>query len=248
MLAIEIKRLLRDPIGLFFIVVLPAIMYIVFGATAQWGSQRVNEANIAMFTMVNMAAYGASTATSGVSSQAGVEKLLGWGRQLGLTPMTDLQFVWLKTRIAVIIAAIPVTIIFLIGFVTTADAPPAGWILSYVITLAGSVLFAVYGLIFAFLLRSESAGGAASGLVVVFGFLGNLFVPLSGFMLDLSRFTPFYGYAALARYPFADGWMYTMTGEVYQDPLWWAILNVVLWLAAFGLLATALARRGRERQ
>ena len=36
-------------------------------------------------------------------------------------------------------------------------------------------------------------------------FLGNVFTPMSGFMLDLGRFTPLYGYAALARFPLTDG-------------------------------------------
>lgn len=248
MLGIEIKRQLRDPVGLFFIAGLPAIMYVIFGATAQWGTQRIHDTNISMFTMVSMAAYGAATATAGVSSQAGVEKMLGWGRQLGLTPMSDAKFVWLKTRLAVVIAFIPVAVIYLIGAFTTADAPLAGWILSFLIVLAGSVQFAIYGLVFSFLLRSESAASAASGLLVVFAFLGNIFVPLSGFMLDISRFTPFYGYASLAKYPFSEGSMYTMNGEFYEDELWWMILNFVSWLAFFAILAVLAARRNRERQ
>ena len=35
-------------------------------------------------------------------------------------------------------------------------------------------------------------------------FLGNVFSPMSGLMLDVGRLTPLYGYAALARYPLTE--------------------------------------------
>jgi len=40
---------------------------------------------------------------------------------------------------------------------------------------------------------------------VLLAFLGNLFVPLSGAILDITRFTPVYGYSDLAhsRAPFS---------------------------------------------
>ena len=44
-------------------------------------------------------------------------------------------------------------------------------------------------------------------MIVVLAFLGNVFTPMSGFMLDLGRFTPLYGYVALARFPLTDGWL-----------------------------------------
>ena len=36
-------------------------------------------------------------------------------------------------------------------------------------------------------------------------FLGNVFTPMYGLILDIGRFTPLYGYAALARYPITEG-------------------------------------------
>ncbi|WP_317259691.1 hypothetical protein [Kocuria atrinae] len=73
--------------------------------------------------------------------------------------------------------------------------------------MAGSVVFALYGLAAGLLFRSEGAVGAASGLLVVFAFLGNVFMPLSGALLEFARFTPLYGIVGLARYPITEaGW------------------------------------------
>ena len=74
-------------------------------------------------------------------------------------------------------------------------------------------------------------------------FLGNVFSPMSGLMLDIGRFTPLYGYAALARYPLTDGWL--PSGD--HDPLWLPIANVITWTIIFAGLAVLGVRRGRER-
>ena len=71
----------------------------------------------------------------------------------------------------------------------------------------GSALFAIYGLAICLVFRGENAAGIASGLIVVMAFLGNVFTPMDGLMLDIGRFTPLYGYAALARYPLSEGWL-----------------------------------------
>ena len=56
-------------------------------------------------------------------------------------------------------------------------------------------------------------------------FLGNIFVPLTGTMLAIAKFTPLYGYVALARYPLTEG--YQVDGS--HEPLWIAVTNVTVW-------------------
>ena len=108
---------------------------------------------------------------------------------------------------------------------------------------AGSALFAIYGLAICLLFRGSNAPGIASGMVVVMAFLGNVFTPMDGLMLDLGRFTPLYGYVALARFPLTDGSL--PTGG--QDPLWLPIANVIAWTVIFSLLAMWGVRRSRAR-
>ena len=69
----------------------------------------------------------------------------------------------------------------------------------------GSALFAVYGLAVCLVFRGPNAPGIASGMIVVMAFLGNVFTPMSGLLLEVGRLTPLYGYAALARFPLTGG-------------------------------------------
>ncbi|WP_242494891.1 ABC transporter permease [Nocardioides zhouii] len=237
---LDLRRQLRDRIGMFFIVGLPTFMYLVFGLGSD---DAVGSGNVAMYVMISMAAYGAVTATTGVAGSAAMEQVMGWGRQLGLTPMRPLAFVAAKAAVAMTVAAMPVALIFGIGAATGARGSWSDWVLAAVIVWLGSALFAIYGLAICLAFRGTNAPGIASGLIVVMAFLGNVFTPMSGFMLDLGRLTPLYGYAALARFPLTDGWL-PVAG---RDPLWLPVANVLAWTVIFSLLAIWGVRRSRAR-
>jgi ABC-2 type transport system permease protein len=238
--ALDLRRLVRDRVAMFFVVGLPAFMYVVFGLGSE---EPVGSGNVAMYVMVSMAAYGAVSATTSIAGAAVLERTLGWGRQLALTPMRPLSFVAAKTAIAMTVAAVPVALIYGIGALTGAEGTASDWLLSGVIVWAGSALFAVFGLAICLVFRGDNTVGIASGLIVVMAFLGNVFTPMSGLILEVGRFTPLYGYAALARYPLTDGW--TATGS--HDPLWLPVANVVAWTVIFAGLALWGVRRGGER-
>jgi len=241
---LELRRVFRDYVTMFFIAVLPGFFYMIFGAAQDFAGERAGNGNVAMYIMISMAAYGAVTATTGIGGMAAVERMQGWGRQLGLTPLRDATYVAMKAVVAFAVAAIPVALIYVLGVVTGAEGTAAAWALSAVLVLVGAAVFAVYGLAVGLAFRTEAAVSAASGLLVIMAFLGNIFIPLSGTLLTVAKFTPLYGYVALARYPLTEG--FGVDGV--QEPLWQAVANVVVWAGIFGAVATALVRRGRERQ
>jgi ABC-2 type transport system permease protein len=237
---LDLRRQLRDRIGMFFVVGLPAFMFLVFGLGSD---ERVGSGNVAMYVMVSMAAYGAVSATTSVAGSAVLERTLGWGRQLSLTPLRPLSFVAAKAAVAMVVAGIPVALIYLIGALTGARADASDWLLSAAIVWAGSAMFAIYGLALCLVFASQNAAGIASGLIVIMAFLGNVFSPMSGLLLDIGRLTPLYGYAALARYPITDGW--TASGD--HDPLWLPLANVASWTVIFAVVAVLGVRRSRAR-
>jgi ABC-2 type transport system permease protein len=241
---LELRRVFRDYVTMFFIAVLPGFFYMIFGAAQDFAGERAGNGNVTMYIMISMAAYGAVTATTGIGGMAAVERMQGWGRQLGLTPLRDATYVAMKAMVAFAVAAIPVALIYVLGVVTGAEGTAAAWALSAVLVLVGAAVFAVYGLAVGLAFRTEAAVSAASGLLVIMAFLGNIFIPLSGTLLTVAKFTPLYGYVALARYPLTEG--FGVDGV--QEPLWQAVANVVVWAGIFGAVATALVRRGRERQ
>jgi ABC-2 type transport system permease protein len=238
--ALDLRRQVRDRVQMFFVVGLPAFLYVVFGLG---GDDPAGSGNVAMYVMVSMAAYGAVTATTGVAGSAALERTTGWGRQLALTPLRPWAFLALKTGLAMAVAAVPVALIYAIGAVTGAAGTASDWLLSALIVWIGSALFALYGLAVCLAFRSDNSVGIASGLIVIMAFLGNVFTPMSGLILDIGRFTPLYGYAALARYPLTEGW--GPTGS--HDPMWLPVANVLAWTTIFAGLALWGLRRGQER-
>lgn len=238
---LDLRRQLRDKVGMFFIVALPAFLFLVFGLG---DDEPYGSANVAMYVMVSMAAYGAVTATTTVAGVAATEQTMGWGRQLALTPLPALSFVAIKTVVAMLVAAVPIALIYVIGAATGASGSTLDWAASAVIAWLGSALFAVYGLAICLVFKGENAASIASGLIVVLSFLGNVFTPMDGIILELGRFTPLYGYAGLARYPISEGYLPMDAGH---DPVWLLLANVVAWTVIFAALAVWGLRRRRER-
>ncbi len=246
---LELRRLRRDYVTMFFTAGLPAFLYVIFGASPDYGDEPVRDGNVAMWIMIAMAGYGAVTATTGIGGMAAVERMQGWGRQLGLTPLTDGGYVRVKVATAMTVAAIPIALVYVIGALSGAEAPLSVWLISPAILLVGATTFALYGLSFGVAFRSEAAVSAASGSLVVLSFLGNIFVPVSGWQLTLAKFTPLYGYVSLARRALTGGaTIDTDTGDLIQVPLWQPLTNVVVWTTVLAVTATVLVARGRSRQ
>ncbi|MDN5790033.1 MAG: ABC transporter permease [Micrococcales bacterium] len=241
---LEMRRITRNYIGLFFTAVLPAFFFLIFGATIDAKDTAIGNGNVAMYVMISMACYGAATATTSIGGQAALERMQGWGRQLGLTPLKDSSYVGMKALIAMVVAAIPILLTYLLGVFLGASGSTSAWLLSAVACLLGAVVFAAFGILVGSAFNSEASIGAASGTLVIFAFLGNVFIPLSGIMLAVGRFTPLYGYAALARFPLTQGHL----ADGSFEPLWVPLLNVVVWALIFGMLAVWFVRRGRDRQ
>lgn len=248
LIGLELKRIARDYVGLFFIAVLPAFMYVVFGASQDFAKEDIGRGNVALYIMISMAVYGAVTATVSVGGSSAVERMQGWGRQLGLTPLRDGWYVADKAVVAMVIACIPIGLIYAIGVASGAKGDTWVWFATAGITLFAACLFALYGLVFGLAFKSESAVGAASGSLVIFAFLGNIFIPLSGVMLTIAKFTPLYGIVSLARYPLTEGYSVDTDGALHHEALWVPLTNVGVWTLILALLTVYLVRRGRDRQ
>lgn len=241
-------RNLRNLGNSFFVIVLPTVLFLFFGASMEWSTVRVGDGNISAWTMISIACYGAAMAATSLAGSAAVELQQGWGRQLALTALPHSGFVAAKTIVALCFAALPVLTLNITGAFTVTDMPLGTWIATACLTILGVLPFALYGLAIGMAFRSDAAVGTATGLLVIFSFLGNAFTPLDGFLLDLGRFTPLYGVVALARYPLTHGDQISMNGIAGNDPLWAVLANVIAWTAVFGAACLMLQRRRTRRQ
>lgn len=243
-LRIDLARQLRDVGNIAFVVGLPVAMYIIFGSTFASGGEGVGNGNVRFYVMTSMAVYGASVATTAVAGMAAIELMQGWGRQLGLTRLHPAGYVGTKVVVALTVALGGVTAVYVAGALTGARADsPWVWVGTFVMAWVGAALFALYGLAVAQTFKSESAVSVAAAGLVLLAFFGNLFVTLTGTMLDVARFTPMYGYTGLMRYPLTEGW--TVDGP--RDSLGLLVLNYVAWAAIFAMVAVWAVRRGRSR-
>ena len=241
---IEVLRQLRNPFTLVFTLAMPIGMYLIFGAFSPWGDAPLANGNTKFQIMVSMGAFGTATAMSSLCSLAASEVRQGWGRQIAMTPLPILGYAMTKIVAALTFSSLAVAGVFIAGIATGAEAADAWrWVVSAAIILAGGTLFGLWGMGVGMLLNPDSAAALASIAITVFGFLGNVFMPLDGAMLDVARFTPLYGYVSLTRWPVTDGQL--IGGGV--DPLWAVVLNVVVWAAIFLALALAGVVRSRRR-
>lgn len=244
----DLRRTLRMVESTFFVVALPTLLYLMFGAMTEWADQKVGNGNVAAYTMVSMAAYGAATATTAIAGTAAIERMSGWTRQLALTSLSQAGYLGGKVVVALVLALLAVTCVFVAGVLTGARFDSAGtWAAALALTVVAATPFALYGLAAATVFRSEAAVSAASGLLVILGFLGNVFVPLSGTLLEFARFTPMYGTVALARWPQLEGAVIDTGGVASSDPLWFVLANVLGWTAIFAMICLVARRRRTGR-
>lgn len=247
-IAMDFWRNLRNAGNSFFVIVLPTALFLFFGASMDWSDGPVKDGNVSAWIMIGIACYGAAMATASLAGAAAVELQQGWGRQLSLTAMPPGAFVGAKTAVSLVMAALPVIVLNLAGVLTIADMPLGTWLAAAGLTVLGAAPFALYGLAIGLTFRSDAAVGTASGILVIFSFLGNGFMPLDGVLLDIGRLTPMYGLVALARYPLTDGMLVGMAGPGGSDPLWMVLANVLAWTLIFGALCLLAQRRRTRRQ
>lgn len=246
----EFWRNFRMADATFFVVILPAAMYLMFGVAMSQGEMPAGYGNVSAYVMTSMAVYGAVMATTAMAGSAAVERTQGWGRQLNMTGLTETNYIVGKMLMALLMAVSPILVVYIAGAVTGAQFDSFyHWISSAALCVLVAVPFSLYGLACALAFRSETAVSAASGFLVLFGFFGNLFIPLGGVVLDIAKFTPLYGPAMLARWPQTEGMLIPMddTAEVGFESMWVILANVGAWTAIFGIVCLLAARRRTAR-
>ena len=244
---IEVLTTLRRPDTIFFTIVMPLGMYLLFGTMSDFSSIDVGHGNVSATIMVNMSVYSAAIAATSVAASAAVEQAGGWGRQIALTPGGMRRYVLTKLVTALTVATAPVVLIFITGALTGAlIETPGRWLAAFALCLLAAIPFSCFGLAAGLWFPAEGAMGVASASVSVFAFLGNLFMPLSGVLFTLAHYTPLYGPGALAPRPIQGSLVATMDGTV-SEPLWYTVTNLVAWTTIFIILCLLARRRTTTR-
>ena len=237
-LLLEIRRVLRNRRTLIFILVMPAVFFLLFGLPHKKESL-ANGASATAYIMISLAVYGAMVATTSGGGMVAVERALGWSRQLRLTPLRPAAYVATKVVTAMTLGLLAVVVEFAVGAASGVRMPAHVWLLSGLAAWIGSLVFAAFGLFIGYLAPAENVMQFLGPILAILAMFGGLFVPLEVLpqvMQQIAKFTPVYGVGEIARSP--------LTGSGFTAA---AVANVVLWTALFGFGAARLFRRDTHR-
>ena len=246
----EIRRSVLSPSSVFYTIILPVGLYMLFGALQDYAKVKVADGNASAYVMIGMALYGAISSTVSVSGLTVVENVAGWGRQLALTPMNTGKYLFSKCCVAFVMAAVPVIAVNVAARLTGIDMPLNQQIACAALSILCAMVFGFFGLAIGLLVPSESAVGIANGVLVVFSFFGTLFAPLTKDLMPYARFTPLYGAAEISRYPFTQGLtIINGSGPDWNmiEPLWYGVVSFAAWGVLFILATMLLMRRTTRR-
>jgi len=223
---IEVRRLLRNRRTVIFSLVVPVLFFLIFGLNNTYASDPVGEGNQSASIMISMGLYGAVLATSSGGAMVSVERLLGWSRQLRITPLQPAAYIAIKMATSLVLGLTAVLAVYAAGLITHKPSMPVDvWVVSGLALWIGSLVFAAFGLFVGYLLPSENVMQLIGFALMLFSFGGGLFIPLSQFshtLRVLATYTPLYGLNQLVHYPLARGAF---------DWTW--VANLVVWLVLF---------------
>lgn len=222
-LRLELLRTLRNRRTMFFALLFPAGLFLAIGSSSGWDDKAGN-GNVSAYIMVSMALYAAALTSAATGASVATERALGWSRQLRLTPLNSGVYIVIKALVALFMGAVAIVVVNVVGLIQgRASMPTDRWIYCALLTLACTLVFAALGLFVGYLLPGENVMQILGPGLALLAFLGGVFIPIDeGTVLwHIASVTPMFGVAEVARAPLMD------------ELPWYAVVNVLVWLAIF---------------
>lgn len=234
-LAIELRRTLRNRRTLIFTIAFPVVMFLFISAQITGKDDTITGlvTNVGAYIMVSMAVYGAIMATTSAGASVSIERAAGWSRQLRLTPLNPMAYILTKMVTALVTSVLAVAVTFVAGAVTgKAHIPYASmWLECGAIIIVGSLAFAAFGLFMGYLLPAENAMQFLGPILAILSIFGGIFsgpIDPSSTYGHIAALTPIYGLGQVAHWPLSV----TTTGAHVPFEISW-VVNLVVWTAIF---------------
>ncbi|MEU2875714.1 ABC transporter permease [Streptomyces sp. NPDC007070] len=205
LIKLELARALRNRKFLFFSVLYPSILFLIFSSSSGSG-ERVDGTSltVATYLMVSMASFGALTAVlMGNSERIAKERESGWVRQLRLTSLPGRGYVLAKTAGAAVVSLPSIVVVFAVaGAIKHVRLDAWQWLALTGVIWAGSLVFAALGVAIGYLASGDAVRPIT--MIIYFGLsiLGGLWMPSTTFpqwLQDIAKWLPTHAYAALGR-------------------------------------------------
>ncbi|MER5883480.1 ABC transporter permease [Streptomyces sp. NPDC001941] len=202
---LEITRTLRNKKFMFFSVVYPTMLYLIFVATNQ-GDQVIAGTGLTFkaLYMVSMASFGAITAVlMGNSERIAKEREKGWVRQLRLTTLPGRGYVLAKIASAAVVSLPSIVVVFLAAALVKGVRFEAWqWLALTGAIWAGSLVFAALGVAIGYIASGDAVRPIT--MIIYFGLsmLGGLWWPSAIFpqwLQNIAEWLPTHAYAGLGQ-------------------------------------------------
>jgi ABC-2 type transport system permease protein len=234
----ELKRNLRNGRFLLFSIGFPLVLYFLI-ASPNKHEQSFNDTGIPipLYFMVGLASLGAMNATVGAGGRIAFERVVGWTRQLRLTPLRPRVYFGTKVLIAYVTASLTILALYVAGLSLGVSLSAGKWLQMTALLLVGLLPFSALGIALGHLVGAEAVGPTIGGLSGLLGFLGGVWFPIGGGVMgDVARALPSY-------------WLVQASHVSLGGPGWSATgwLVVAAWTAALTVLAVYAYRRDTRR-
>ncbi|TWD82314.1 ABC-2 type transport system permease protein [Kribbella amoyensis] len=194
-LLFDIRRTLRNRRVLIFAVLMPVVLFLIFGATLQGGDTEAGISAIA-YVMVSMAMFGSMNAALSSGGVIAAERDGGWNRTLRLTPLKPQAYVATKVILSLLLAIPPLLVVFVAGMVIGHVHLSAGqWLSVGLVSWLGALPFAGLGLVIGYVAKPDSVQPITGLTTMLIAAFGGLWLPVEqmpAVMRDIARLTPAY--------------------------------------------------------
>jgi ABC-2 type transport system permease protein len=234
----ELKRNLRNRRFLIFSIGFPLVLYFLI-ASPNKDQQSFNGSGIPipLYFMVGLASLGAMNATVGAGGRIAFERVVGWTRQLRLTPLPPRVYFGTKVLIAYLTASLTILALYIAGLSLGVSLSAGKWLQMTALLLVGLLPFSALGIALGHLVGAEAVGPTIGGISGLLGFLGGVWFPIGGGVMgDIARALPSY-WLVQASHVSLGGPGWSATG-------WFVVAG---WTVALTLLAVYAYRRDTRR-
>jgi ABC-2 type transport system permease protein len=233
----EVLRTFRNRRFLLFSLAFPLVLFFTIAGANK--NVTLEGVPFPVYYMTGMAAWGAMIAIISSGARISSERLVGWTRQLRITPLRTTVYFEAKILCGYLMALVTIVALYLSGTALSVRLDAGQWATMTLLLLVGLIPFAVLGVMAGHLLKPDSIGPAVGGVTALFAIIGGAWGPLSTSptFVDIAKCVPSYWLVQSGRVAFGgSGW-----------PPAEAWIVIAVWTIVFMRLAVLAYRRDTGR-
>jgi ABC-2 type transport system permease protein len=238
-LIFDIRRTLRNRRVLIFSILMPLVLFAIFGMTLPKDASEGGISAIA-YVMVSMAMFGSMSAAMSSGGVIAAERDGGWNRTLRLTPLKPQAYVVNKVILSLLLAIPPLLVVFAFGMIFGNVHLSLGqWMTVALVSWLGALPFAAIGLVIGYIAKPDSVQpitGLSTMLIAAFGGLWLPVDQMPSIMKHIAQLTPAYWTGLTSRSAL------TQSGVDTQ-----ALLVVLAWTVVLGFIGLRRYRADTAR-